>query len=93
MAQASVIQFRNFCSIDGGVTCTLCFMYPHRKNSSRFRSDDRACHSTQSPYPYGMLLKYISNVRDTLCGGCRRVGTIHSKSPLTEIPLNNIQSV
>ncbi|GBM07950.1 hypothetical protein AVEN_232388-1 [Araneus ventricosus] len=51
LAQASVIWFRSSSNVGGGVACTRCLMYPHRKKSNGFGSGERGGYSTQPPYP------------------------------------------
>ncbi|GBM41507.1 hypothetical protein AVEN_265727-1 [Araneus ventricosus] len=72
IAQHGVIRFRSSCNVGGGVACTRCLMYPHRKMSCVFRSDERGGHSTQPPYPMTCCCN-VSRMYfwtpDTLCGG------------------------
>ncbi|GBL92062.1 hypothetical protein AVEN_102610-1 [Araneus ventricosus] len=88
MAQAAVIRFRSSYNVGGGVACTRCLMYPHRKKSNGFRSDERGGHSTQPPYPMACwwnVSRMYCWTLDLCAEGRRRVGTIHS----TANPLEN----
>ncbi|GBO40157.1 hypothetical protein AVEN_254208-1 [Araneus ventricosus] len=72
MAQASVIRFRSSYNVGGGVACTRCLMYPHKKKFNGFRSRECGGHSTQPPYPMTCCWN-VSRMHcwelDTLCGG------------------------
>ncbi|GBN11491.1 hypothetical protein AVEN_173477-1 [Araneus ventricosus] len=72
LAQASVIRFRSSCNVGGGVAYTHCLIYPHRKKSNGFRSDEHGGHSTQPPYPVTCCLDVSRVYCWTLnpsCGG------------------------
>ncbi|GBN19974.1 hypothetical protein AVEN_149228-1 [Araneus ventricosus] len=92
LAQASVIRFQSSCNVGGGLVYTRCLMYPQRKKSSGFWSGEREGHSTQPSYPktccWNVSRVYCWTL-DTLCGGRRRVGTIHSGGHSTANPLEN----
>ncbi|GBM66041.1 hypothetical protein AVEN_39593-1 [Araneus ventricosus] len=72
LEQTSVIRFRSYCNVGGGVAYTRCLMYPHRKKSNGFRAGESGRGSTQPPYPttccWNVSRMYCWTL-DTLCGG------------------------